>query len=159
MPERMFIVPPGACLFWLVLSSDCDCNGFDFNNGDQSSASMAAGCKYSQLCLHCNVKYRPGNSTCLSLNSQKDYPAPPPHQSPRTSSILAAYANQGVWGLVIRDATVSWLVGWYFEPSQPQRITSGAKKTSVCLLFTLYTNYQTTNFLKPTKSVLTQINM
>ena len=29
------------------------------------------------------------------------------------------------------------LVSWYFEPSQPQRITSELKQTSVCLLFTL----------------------
>ena len=45
----------------------------------------------------------------------------------------------------------------YFEPSQPQKITSGLKQTSICLLFTLHTSHQTTNSLKPTKSVLTQI--
>ena len=33
----------------------------------------------------------------------------------------------------------------YFEPSQPQRITSGLKQTSICLLFTLHTSHQTTN--------------
>ena len=51
------------------------------------------------------------------------------------------------------------LLSWYFEPSQPQRITSGLKLTSICLLLTLYTNCQTTNSLKTTKSVLTQIYM
>ena len=34
---------------------------------------------------------------------------------------------------------------WYFEPSQPQRITSGLKKTSIYLLFTMHTSHQTTN--------------
>ena len=38
---------------------------------------------------------------------------------------------------------------WYFEPSQPQRITSGLKQTSICLLFTLHTSHQTTTFQKP----------
>ena len=49
------------------------------------------------------------------------------------------------------------IVSWYFEPSQPQRITSGLKQTSICLLFTMHTNHQTTNSLKTTKSVPTQI--
>ena len=31
------------------------------------------------------------------------------------------------------------------------------KQTSICLLFTLHTSHQTTNSLKPIKSVLTQI--
>ena len=34
---------------------------------------------------------------------------------------------------------------WNFEPSQPQRITSGLKQTSIHLLFTLHTSHQTTN--------------
>ena len=33
-----------------------------------------------------------------------------------------------------------WLVSWYSELSQPQRVTSGLKQTSVCLLFTLDTS-------------------
>ena len=49
------------------------------------------------------------------------------------------------------------LVSWYFEPSQPQRITSGLKQTSIHLLFTLHTSHQTTNRPKTTKSALTQI--
>ena len=51
----------------------------------------------------------------------------------------------------------SLLVSWYFEPSQPQRITSGLKQTSICLPFTLHTSHQTTDSLKTTKSVLTQV--
>ena len=31
---------------------------------------------------------------------------------------------------------VLWLNSWHFEPSQPQRITSGLKQTSICLPFT-----------------------
>ena len=50
-----------------------------------------------------------------------------------------------------------WLVSWYFEPSQPQWITSGLKQTSICLLFTLHTRHQTTNSPKTTESVLTKI--
>ena len=42
-------------------------------------------------------------------------------------------------------------VSWYFEPSQPQRITSGLKQSSVCLLFTLHTSHQTKNSLKKHK--------
>ena len=49
------------------------------------------------------------------------------------------------------------LISWYFEPSQPQRITSGLKQTSICLLFSLHTSHQTTYFPQTTKSVLTQI--
>ena len=49
------------------------------------------------------------------------------------------------------------LVIWYFEPCLPQRITSGPKETSICLLFTLHTSHQTTNSLKNTQLVLTQI--
>ena len=45
-----------------------------------------------------------------------------------------------------RGAEIS-LVSWYFESSQPQRITSGLKQTSVYLLFTLHTSHQNTNFL------------
>ena len=36
--------------------------------------------------------------------------------------------------LAVPDSTD--VVSWYFEPSQPQRITSGLKQTSICLLFT-----------------------
>ena len=50
------------------------------------------------------------------------------------------------------------LESWYFEPSEPQRITSGQKQISICLV-TLYTSHQTTNFLKMTQSVLTQIDI
>ena len=50
---------------------------------------------------------------------------------------------------------VTFLVSWYFEPSQPQRITTRLKY-SICLLFTLQTSHQTTNYPKTTKSVLTQ---
>ena len=42
------------------------------------------------------------------------------------------------------------LVSWYFEPSQPQRITSGLNKLQF-LLFTLHTGHQTTNSLKKKK--------
>ena len=45
----------------------------------------------------------------------------------------------------------SQLVSWYFEPSQPQRITLGLKQTSIRLLFTLHTSHQTTNPLPPSK--------
>ena len=38
-----------------------------------------------------------------------------------------------------------------------KRITSGLKQTSIRLLFTLHTSHETTNSLKNTKSVLTQI--
>ena len=41
------------------------------------------------------------------------------------------------------------LVSWYFEPSQPQRITSELKQTSICLLFTLHTSHQAKIFQKP----------
>ena len=44
------------------------------------------------------------------------------------------------------------LVSWYFDPSQPQKITSGLKQTSICLLFTMHTNSP-----KTTKSVTKQI--
>ena len=37
-----------------------------------------------------------------------------------------------------------FFASWYFKPSQPQRITSGLKQTSICLLFTLHTSHQTT---------------
>ena len=46
-------------------------------------------------------------------------------------------------------------VCWHFEPCHPQRITSGLKQTSTCLLFTHHTSHQTINYLKTTKSVLT----
>ena len=49
------------------------------------------------------------------------------------------------------------LVSWYFEPSQPQQITSGLKQNQICLLFTLHTSHQTTNSQKNTKSIPTQI--
>ena len=52
---------------------------------------------------------------------------------------------------------VSYLVSWYFEPSQPQRLTSELKQTLIYLLFSLHTSHQTTNSLKTTKSVLTEI--
>ena len=60
----------------------------------------------------------------------------------------------------------------YVESSQPQRITPGLKQILICLLLTLHTSHQTTNYLSPidsshkssnhklpqnTKSVLTQI--
>ena len=48
------------------------------------------------------------------------------------------------------------LVSWYFEPSQAQRITSGLKQISVCLLFTLHSSHQPTISPKNTKSVPTQ---
>ena len=51
----------------------------------------------------------------------------------------------------------SQLVSWYFEASQPQRITSALNQTSMCLLFTLHTRHQTTNFPNTIKSVPTQI--
>ena len=51
----------------------------------------------------------------------------------------------------------SYLASWYFEPSQLQWITSGLKQTSVCPLYTLHPSHQTTNSLKTTESVLTQI--
>ena len=54
------------------------------------------------------------------------------------------------------NCRVSWLISWYFEPSQPQQITSGVKQTSVCLLFTMHTSHRTTNSPKSTKSVLTR---
>ena len=41
-------------------------------------------------------------------------------------------------------------MSWYFEPSQPQRITSGLKQTSICPQFTPHTSHQTTNSLKTT---------
>ena len=56
-----------------------------------------------------------------------------------------------------QDLFFSLLVCWYFEPSQPQQITSGLKQTSISLLFTLHTCLQTTNYPKTTKSVLSQI--
>ena len=46
---------------------------------------------------------------------------------------------------------------WYFEPSQPQRVISGLKQTSISLLFTLQTSHQITNSPQTTKSVKTQI--
>ena len=49
------------------------------------------------------------------------------------------------------------LVSWYFEPSQSQRVTSGLKETSICLLFTLHASHQATDFQKITKSVPTRI--
>ena len=54
------------------------------------------------------------------------------------------------------------LVSWYFEPSQPQRITSTLKQTSICLLL-IYFSHKSTNHKffkkkkKNTKSILTQI--
>ena len=53
--------------------------------------------------------------------------------------------------------TTNQLVSWYFEPSLLQQITSGLKQSSISLLFTLHTSHQTTNSLKTTKSVLTQL--
>ena len=47
------------------------------------------------------------------------------------------------------------LFSWLVEPRQPQRITSGLKQTSVCLLFTLHASHQTTNSPKTTTSVPT----
>ena len=47
---------------------------------------------------------------------------------------------------------VSQLISWYFEPSQPQRITSRLKT-----MFNLSPSHQTTNYPWTTKSVLTQI--
>ena len=47
-----------------------------------------------------------------------------------------------------------WLVSWYFEPSQPQRITSGLKQTSICLLFThlvIYSSHESSNHKFPLK--------
>ena len=55
------------------------------------------------------------------------------------------------------DERVCEFVSWYFEPSLPQKTTSGLKQTSICLLFTLHTSHQTTNSSKTTKSFLTQI--
>ena len=49
------------------------------------------------------------------------------------------------------------LVSWYFEPSQPQRITSGLKTNLICLLVILHTSHRTINSQKSTKSVSTQI--
>ena len=49
-------------------------------------------------------------------------------------------------------------VSWYFGPSQPQWITSQLK-FSICLLFTLHTSHQTTNYPQTTKSVLTQTHV
>ena len=48
-----------------------------------------------------------------------------------------------------RHEILQKLVSGYFELSEPQRITSGLKQTSICPLFTLHTNHQTTNSLKP----------
>ena len=53
----------------------------------------------------------------------------------------------------------SKLVNWYFEPSQLQRIISGLKQASICLLLTLHTSHRITNSLKTTKSVPTQIHI
>ena len=55
--------------------------------------------------------------------------------------------------------SVNLFVSWYFEPSQPQRITSGLKQTSICLSFTLHTSQQTTNSLKTTISPNTTLHM
>ena len=52
---------------------------------------------------------------------------------------------------------ISLLESWYFEPSQPQRITSGLKQSSICLPFTMHVSHQITNFQKTLKSVLAQI--
>ena len=58
----------------------------------------------------------------------------------------------------IYSITVSQLVSWYFEPSQPQVIKIRAKKQcSVCLLFALHAGHQTANYPKTTKSVMTLI--
>ena len=46
-----------------------------------------------------------------------------------------------------------FLVNWYFEPGQPQRITSGLKQTSVCLLFT---HLLFTQVIKPQLPLLPQ---
>ena len=45
------------------------------------------------------------------------------------------------------------LVSWYFEPSQPQWITSGLKQTAICLLFIMHTSHQTKNPQETTKSI------
>ena len=58
------------------------------------------------------------------------------------------------------EGGVRELVSWYFEPSQPQRITSRLKtQCSIRFLFTLHASHQTTNCPKTTKSLLIQINI
>ena len=69
----------------------------------------------------------------------------------------SAYSINQIWFFRQISTNTTELVSWYFEPSQPQRITSGLKQTSICLLFTLHTSHQTINSPKTTKSVLTQI--
>ena len=49
-------------------------------------------------------------------------------------------------------------VSWYFEPSQPQRITSRLE-CSICLLFTLHASHQTTDYPETTKLVPTQTHI
>ena len=48
-------------------------------------------------------------------------------------------------------------VSRHFEPSQPKRITSGLKQTTICLLFTLHSSHKNHKFSETTKSVLAQI--
>ena len=51
--------------------------------------------------------------------------------------------------------TVSKLVNWYFESSQPQRNTSRLKTMfNLSPIYTLHASHQTTNYSKATKSVL-----
>ena len=58
--------------------------------------------------------------------------------------------NKIASGLIKILQLILQLVSWYFEPSPPQRITSGLKQTSICLLFFLHTRHQTTNSQKTT---------
>ena len=61
------------------------------------------------------------------------------------STSTPAKQNESQCESFMQNVTVSYLVGWYFEPSQPQRITSGLKQTSIRLSFTMHTSHHTTN--------------
>ena len=60
--------------------------------------------------------------------------------------------------VVVIVVVTTVVVSWYFEPSQPQLITSGPKQTSVCLLFTLHTSHET-KFSKTNKQTSKQTHI
>ena len=69
--------------------------------------------------------------------------------------------DKEAWSLIMKltcsfpSPQASQLVSWYFEPSQPQRITSGLK--AMFSLFVIYSARKSPNYPKTTKSVPTQM--
>ena len=60
-------------------------------------------------------------------------------------------------GMFIESNMTPTPASYYFELSQPQRITSGLKTNFSLLPTTLHTSHQTTDSPKPTKPVLTNL--